>query len=219
MNIILLYGAGEVSKRNYLVKIKKEFSPDQISQIDFKQNSLADLELVMSSGSLFEIGERLIIVENVPDKIDLETIKKINGSFTLILLAAHPLLTSPILQTAKKIGAKIYAFEGEKELTAFPFLDNLIEGKKQVFIELEKLLSEYGAMYVLTMIYYLLRRNILPLPSSDFMKKKIQQQKNKFDLEDFAKFYFQTLETEFKMKSGVTEDKSALTSLVGNFLT
>lgn len=248
MKIILLFGPGEVSKRNYLLKIKKEFSLDQTSLIDLKQESLAVLELQMSSGSLFsnqntrlgemngsqknspqdtqsvllrsssfEDGERLVVVENVPDKMDLEAFKKTAGEVTLVLLAAHPTSTAPILQTAKKLGAKIYSFEGEKELTAFPFLDNLIEGKKEVFLELDKLLLGYGGMYTLTMIYYLLRRNILPLPSSDFMKKKIQKQKQEFSLKDFEKFYQKTLETEFKIKSGLTDEKNALTSLVRQF--
>ncbi|MDO8638344.1 MAG: hypothetical protein Q7R43_02120 [Candidatus Daviesbacteria bacterium] len=218
MNIILLYGAGEVGKRNYLLKIKKEFSSDQISQVDLKQDNISDLELKISSGSLFESGERLIMVENVPDKMDLENLKKLDGGVTLVLVAGHPSLASLILQSAKKLNAKIYSFEGEKELNVFPFLDNLIERKKEAFVELEKLLSEYGAMYILTMIYYLLRRNILPLPSSDFMKKKIQKQKMEFSLKNFEKFYFLTLQTEFKIKSGLTEEKVALTSLVRNFI-
>lgn len=219
MQIILLYGPGEVGKRNYLLKIKKEFSQDQISQIDFKKNSLADLELEIVSGFLlrsssFESEKRLIIVENASDKMDLQILKNANLGTTLVLLASHLTLTAQILQTAKKIGAKIYSFEGEKELTAFPFLDNLIEGKKEVFVELNKLFSEYGAIYILSMIYYLLRRNILPLPSSDFMRKKIQKQKQEFSLNNFEKFYFQTLQTEYKIKSGLIDEKIALTSLV-----
>lgn len=218
MKIILIYGPGEVGKRNYLLKIKKEFSQYQISQIDLKQESLSDLELKIASGFLFESGERLIVVENVPDKMDLEIFKKTALEITLVLVASSPQQSSPILQTAKKLGARIYAFEGEKELNAFPFLDNLIEGKRQAFLELEKLLLEYGETYVLTMIYYLLRRNILPLPLSDFMKKKIQKQKQKFTLKDFEKFYFLTLQTEYKIKNGLVNNKTALTSLVRNFI-
>lgn len=218
MKIILLYGPGEVGKRNYLLKIKKEFSPDQISHIDLKQDNLADLELKISSGFLFENGERVVIVENVPDTMDLEAVKKTTGKVTLVLLAVHPPPLALILQTAKKAGANIYSFEGDRELTAFPFLDNLIEGKKEAFLELEKLFLKYGAMYVLTMIYYLLRRNILPVPSSDFMRKKIQKQKQAFNLKDFEKFYQKTLETEFKIKNGLIDDKIALTFLVRNFI-
>lgn len=216
MKIILLYGPGEISKRNYLLKVKSEFSDAQISSIDLKQDDIADLDLKISSGSLFESGERLVIVENIPDKMNLEVIKHVN-EVTLILVAGHPTLTSAVLQSAKKLNAKIYNFEGEKEITAFPFLDNLIEGKKEVFLELQKLLAEYGVMYVLTMIYYLLRRNILSLPSSDFMKKKIQRQKAEFNLKDFEKFYRKTLEAEYKIKVGQVPEQIALTSLVRNF--
>lgn len=217
MKIILLFGPGEVSKRNYLLKLKKEFSDAQISLLDLKQDSIADLELKIFSGSLFETGERLVVVENVPDKMDLEILRKADENITLILIAGHPAVTSVILKSAKKLEAKIYNFEGEKEITAFPFLDNLIEGKKQVYLELEKLLLEYGVMYVLTMIYYLLRRNILPLPSSDFMRKKIQKQKIEFNEKDFENFYRKTLETEYKIKAGLMPEQVALTCLVRQF--
>ncbi|MDO8570026.1 MAG: hypothetical protein Q7R97_00385 [Candidatus Daviesbacteria bacterium] len=221
MKIILLFGPGEVSKRNSLLKLKKEFSGAQISLLDLKQDSIADLELKIFSGSLFETGERLVVVENVPDKMDLETLRQAqgrqSGQVTLVLVAGHPAVTSVILKSAKKLEVKIYNFEGEREITAFPFLDNLIEGKKQVYLELEKLLLEYGVMYVLTMIYYLLRRNILPLPSSDFMRKKIQKQKIEFNEKDFENFYRKTLETEYKIKAGLMPEQVALTCLVRQF--
>ncbi|MFH0937237.1 MAG: hypothetical protein V1808_03005 [Candidatus Daviesbacteria bacterium] len=213
MKIILLLGAGETAKRNQALKIKKEFSPDDISTIDLKEQSEKDLEMALSSTSLFGSGQRLVIVENVPDKLDLENIKSADDNVTLLLLADTPRADCSLLKIAKKLKATIYSFEGEKELTAFPFIDNLIEGKKTAFLELEKLLAEYGGMYVLAMIYYLLRRNLLPSPASSFMKEKIGRQKRKYNLEDFEVFYKTALETEFYIKSGFTDEKMGLVTL------
>lgn len=214
MKIVILHGPGEVRKRAEALRIKKQYPPDNISQLDLKVASPANLEVQLTSSPLFVTGEGLLVVENVPDKLDLQEFKSSDDNLTLLLLAGTPRADSLLLQSAKKMGAKIYLFEGEKELTAFPFLDSLLEGNKRAFVELEKLLSEYGAMYILAMIYYGLRRNLLPLPPSLFLKKKIVQQKQRYQEGDWAKLYYLTLQTEFAIKEGFAPERIGLTGLV-----
>lgn len=216
MKIIVLHGPGEIGKRSEVLKIKKQFSPENITQIDFKESGLKELEMQLVSPSLFDTSSRLVVVGNTPDSLDVQTLGGEEAT-TLLLISGAPKSDSAILQSSKKLGAKIIAFEGEKELTVFPFLDALIEKRKTAFIELEKLIGEYGSIYVLTMIYYLLRRNLLPLPSGDFMRKKIISQKGKYDPKDWIFMYRQTLEMEFKIKSGLTTERSGLACLVDKF--
>ncbi len=216
MKIIVLYGVGEVGKRNEALKIRKQFSPDNTTQIDLKGAPLRELEMQLASPSLFITDSRLIVVENVPDSLDLQKISGDSG-LTLLIVANSPKAESTLLQSAKKSAAKLLLFEGEKELTAFPFLDALIEKKKVSFMELHKLMSEYGGIYTLTMVYYLLRRNLLPLPSSDFMRKKILSQKEKYSPQDWINLYRQTLETEFKIKSGLMTEDFGLDFLTEKF--
>lgn len=213
MKIILLYGPGEVAKRNEALKIKKQFATEDISHLDLKQSNIRDLEVQLSSPSLFTVGQRLVVVENTPDNLDLQKLKITDDSLTLLLLAGSPRVDSPLLSAAKKLSVKLIAFEGEKELTAFPFLDALIEQRKQAFLELEKLLSGYGAMYILTMVYYLLRRNFLP-SKPGFMQEKVLRQKKKYKNCDFEKFYYFTLKTEFDIKSGNMDEGVGLGILV-----
>lgn len=213
MKIILLHGPAEVGKRNFALKLKKQFSPEDISQIDFKQSSLNNLGVEISSPSLFSSSQRLLVVENVPDSLDLLKLKAGDDNLTLLLLAANPKADSPLFVSTKKLEAKTYLFEGEKEVSAFPFLDALIEQRKQAFLELEKLLSGFGAMYVLTMVYYLLRRNFLP-SKPGFMQEKVLKQKKKYQNCDFEKFYYFTLKTEFDIKSGNLDEGVGLGILV-----
>lgn len=213
MKIILLYGVGEVAKRNEALKIKKQFTPEDISQLDLKQTSVKDVEVQLASPSLFSAGPRLVVVENPPENLDLVKLNTSDNSVTLLLLAAGPKTGSLLLASAKKLSAKLLLFEGEKELSAFPFLDTLIEQKKQSFLELEKLLEEYGAMYALSMIYYLLRRNFLPQKSA-FMQEKIARQKKRYDISDFIKFYSLALQTEFEIKRGNLNERLGLELLV-----
>lgn len=218
MKIIVLYGPGEVGKRNNTLKLKKQFDADATTTLDLKSATEADLEMSLSSSGLFATGPKLVVVENTPDRLDLEKFFKKESDSTLLFLAGSPRVDSKILSSAKKVGAQILSFEGERELTAFPYLDNLIEGKKGALLELDKLLKEYGGMYILAMIFYLLRRNILPLPKSDFMQKKIKLQKQKYNLEDWQIFYKLTLMTEFNIKNGDTEESLGLLMLTQKFI-
>ncbi len=217
MTIVILHGAGEVSKRLYLSRLKAKYDTQSVESVDFKQSSLQALNTLINSGSLFS-DKRLIVVENVTDQCDLNQLQTTDESVNLVLVGAALDASKPLLKSAVEKKAVIVPFEGEKETSAFPFLDALLEGKKSAFVELEKLREDYGWVYVLTMIYYALRRNLLPLPSSSFMKKKVLSQKSRFQTKDWQDFYYQTLQTEFAIKSGLAEERGALTQLVHFFV-
>lgn len=217
MKMILLHGPGEVGKRTESLRLRKMFSSECVTLLDLKQEGLDKLEVALASVPLFESSQRLVVAENVPEKLDLSTLSAGGEDLTLLLLSGSLKSTSPLLQSAQKQKAKIYSFEGEKELSVFPFLDCLLEWKKEAFLELKKLLAEYEWIYILTMVYYGLRRNILPLPASSYARSKIETQKRKFKLEDFENLYRLTLETEFAIKMGKIPPDVGLTRLVQEF--
>lgn len=207
MKVIVLYGPGEVGKRSELLRLKKQFAPEVISQVDWKQDGVEQLKKALLGVSLFDQGHRLVIVENTTDSFDLEDIFLPDAQVTLVVVISQLKATSKLLQSAKNLKAQVVPFEGEKELTAFPFLDNLLEHKKETFLELEKLLAQYGSIYVLTMMYYGLRRNILPLPASNFAREKISTQKKNYQTKDWENIYRLVLNTEYGIKSGkITEE-------------
>jgi len=219
MKVTIFQGPGEVSKLNALQRLKQEFSKEAIFQIDLKSDSLVDLETTIVSQSLFEVNQKLVIVSNAPEKLDLEDLnKKAGDQVSLVLVTPILKASSEIFKSAKKINARVLTFEGEKELSAFTFLDFLIEQKPLVFVELEKLLKEYGGMYVLSMIYYLLRRNLLPLPASSFLQNKILMQKKKYQTKDWANLYLLTIQAEYGIKSGASPENIALYQLVGKVM-
>jgi len=69
------------------------------------------------------------------------------------------------------------------------------------------------------MIFYSLRKLILPSKSSSpFAKQKIEQQKKLRSLDDLERLYKETLDLDFKIKKGAVENKIGLTLLVQKFL-
>lgn len=217
MKVILLHGPGEVGKRTESLRLRKLFSPECVTLLDLKQEGLDKLEVALASVPLFDSSQRLVVAENAPDKLDLTTLPQGSEETTLLLLSGTLKAASALLQSAQKQKAKIYSFEGEKELSVFPFLDCLLERKKEAFLELKKLLAEYEWVYILTMVYYGLRRNILPLPTSSYARSKIESQKRKFSFDDFTTLYELTLTWEFAIKSGKVTPDIGLTRLVQGF--
>lgn len=216
MNIFLLYGPGEVAKRSHLIKIKHQFDPVSISVLDLQRP--VELDNLLLSTPLFS-DQRLIVVENTQASFNLEDLDRLssNTSSTIVFISSALNPNSKLLISCQKLGGKIICFEGEKELLAFPYLDSLIEQKKEAFLELEKLRVEYGGMYIISMVYYLLRRNLLPLPAGSFIKQKIRRQKEKFSANNWQTFYKQTLETEYRIKIGVLDERLGLTQLTDFF--
>lgn len=218
MKIILLHGPGESSKKTELLKIKGQYQPENIASVDLKQAGFSQFSDALNFIPLFGADKRLVIVENTPESLDLEGFYREDDGLTVVLLTARMGAESKLGKSAVKLKALTRGFEGGKELSAFPFLDTLLEKKRQSFVEMEKLFGQYGASYILTMVYYALRRNLLPLPKPGFVQKKIITQKQKYKSGDFEKLYRFTIETEFAVKSGLINEKSALVRLVQRFL-
>lgn len=218
MKIVVLCGSGESKKREEAQRIKEQFVPDVISTLDLSIKKISDIDSAITSLSLFDTSDKLIVVENTPDDLDLRRLVKINNPTTILFLASSPRTNSKLLSSASEIKAKTISFEAEKEVSAFPYLDNLIEGKKEAFGELQKLLTGYGGMYILSMIYYLLRRNLLPMPPSSFMQNKIKSQRQKLTLVNYQELYLLTLQADFAIKNGTLPETTALTKLTQEYL-
>lgn len=217
MQISLLYGPGESAKREQLLKIKRQYPEDTIN-LDLKHHGLVEINDAIATRSLFDQGKRLVVVENANKGLDLKELRAGDDQTHLVVVAANLEAISSLLKSAQALKAAVLNFEAEKEQSVFPYLDYLIEKKPQALVELEGLLSGFGGIYILTMIYYGLRRNVLPPPTSPFMTKKIDQQRRFLAEGDIEKLYRLTLETEFKIKSGLVEERVGLTQLTAQIL-
>lgn len=218
MKIIIFYGNGEVSKREESLKLRKSFPKEAVTLVDFKIDGLERLKNLITSPSLFFSGPRLIVLDNIADKFDLEELQNNDQSLTLLVVGDDFKATSLLLTSAKKLKSTIKTFDLGEEVSVFPLLDSLLEKKSTSLLQAEKITENYSGIYLLTMIYYLLRRNLLPLPSATFVRNKIIQQKKDYQEEDFQKLYFLTLETEYKIKSGAVDESNGVFKVVSSFL-
>jgi DNA polymerase III delta subunit len=213
MNIYIFSGNGEVTINNKIRDLTKSFSKEAISEIDGKYMTFEQILVHLSTPSLFS-EQRLVILDQPDEKIDLSLLPK-NEEVTLVL-RFHKTLpkTSTFLKQAAKLEAKTFQFSEQEEASIFPLIDLLADKNPRALQEVDYRIEEHSGQYILTMIFYMLRRMVQrnhKLPG--FVVSKIERQKKNFPLEKIIKLYEEALKTDFKIKSGRIEEKLGLTLL------
>lgn len=218
--IIIIHGNGITAQTAKVLEIKKGFDPLSVQEINGRNFSWSDTILELSTPQLFS-KERLVILEEFGDKeIDLSLLPK-DGDLTLILRFLQPLTaSSPFIKKAQSLKLAVLAFNENDEKAVFPFLDQLAAKDQRALLSLDKLLAEYGGQYLLTMLFYLFRRMLIKpggnLPA--FVVKKIVAQSKNFSLDKLRELLKVALETDFKIKTGLVEEKLGMTLLVEQIL-
>lgn len=219
MKLILMHGTGLTAQSQRLSLIKKGFDPLSILTLSGQEIIFDKVFIEISTPNLF-IEERLVILEDFDDQVDLSKLPKDPNLTVLLRFEKNFSQSSKLLKQAQNLKAQIISLTENEETSIFPFLDNLALKNPQALTSLDKLYDQFGFQYLLTMIYYLLRRFLLPqkkLPS--FVIQKIERQKKNFNIQKINSLYKSSLETDFKIKSGQAEEKTALTLLINKFLT
>ena len=170
------------------------------------------------STSLFA-DERLVVLENPDEHLTFDSFDS-SDFLTLILWFEHEVSEKkPIYGWAKKNNGQILYFPESKEISVFPFLDYLGSRDKKAFLEMDSLKKAgYDSQYLITMIFYLLRNLIYtPKTAKDFVKNKNAKMRANFSQEELVDLYKFVLEIDFKIKSGLLDEKGAEFSLVNLF--
>lgn len=223
MKLVILHGNGLAGISNRLSQIKKDFDPLSITEVNGKKQSLESVLAEISTPQLFS-EQRLVILEDFDPALtgagqSLEKLPHEDGLTVVLKFSKLLPSSSVILKEAVKLNAQVMALTEKDETPIFPFLDNLSDKKPLAFVQVDQLLKEYGSQYLLAMIFFMLRRLINPpknLPP--FVIKKLEKQKQNFGGSKITEIYQAALETDFKIKKGLIEEKIGLTMLVQKIL-
>ncbi len=219
MKLIILHGNGLVSKSLKISQIKKEFEQLSINEISGKEIPFVQAVVNLSTPQLFS-DKRLVVLENFnPEEIDFAKFPQ-DEALTILLNFPKPLpQNSNLLKDSLSKNAQIILLSEAEEKNIFPFLDSLANKDPRSLISLDKLLNDFGGQYILTMIFYMLRRLIQnPKKLPPFILQKIEKQKQNFPLEKITSLYKTAIETDYKIKSGLIEEKIGLTLLTNKIL-
>lgn len=217
MKITLLCGAGINSLLNKLSEIKGRYSTLEILELEGRDLDLNRLTLEVGSGGLFS-KRRLLIIRNLDAKINFESIAQDENLHLVLIFNKTFNSESGILKWVKGRGGEIFAFNEGDERSIFPFLDLLAMKDLRALVEFESLYQKFGGQYLLTMVFYLLRKYILPAKKMpDWVVKKQVSQRASFTPERINNLYRECLEADFKIKSGLMDEKIGLTLLLNKF--
>lgn len=219
MPILVYHGNGLTAISNAISKIKSGFQGEAINEMNGKNSSIDQVRIAAATPGLFA-DSRLLVLENFTEKVDISDLSD-DPLVTIIFRFNKPLpAASVFLKSAKLIKAQIQEFSEADEISIFPFLDLLGERKNAALVQFERVYTEYGGQYILTMLYYFYRRMIVvPKKTPAFALQKLDRQKRNFPPEKITELFFHTLETDFKIKSGFIEDKLGLTLVIEKILT
>lgn len=214
MKLVLLYGNGFSAMSQKLSSIRKNFN--SVSVIEVNDSDASGTELAGIFGQQLFTEKRLVILDNYNGKLDFDKVD--DDGLTVVVTVKKALSpTSELLIKARKFGAQVYFFSEKGETPIFPFLDLLAEKNKKALYQLESYLDEWGGQYALTMIFYMFRRQILPLRNT-FEARKIESQKKNFSTDDICRLYKEGLETDFNIKSGNIDEKLGITLFIQKIL-
>jgi DNA polymerase III delta subunit len=218
MKIILIHGNASVAILDKIQIIKKDFSSDQITVLDGKQVNWSNIVMTISSPQLF-VDKQLFIIENMDEAITLEKLVGTDSTTVILKISKQLAANSKLLKEAMAQKAEVISLTEKDEVSVFPFLDSLAEKNSRSFVQLEQLFESFGGQYILTMIFFMLRRLVAPpknLPP--FVLKKMENQKKNFSLEKIRQSYKEAILTDFKIKNGLIEERMGITLLVQNIL-
>lgn len=217
MKLIIIHGNGLAASSSKVSELKKKFDPLSITVFNGKERSFDYILPQIATAQLFS-DNRLIILEDFAD-VDFSKLP-VDENLTLIIRFPKSLpKNSNILKIAIEKRAEIVELSEEQERSIFPFLDMIALKNPLALIELAKLINKFGGQYILTMIFYLLRRQVLsPKNMPEFVKRKFDAQRQNFPPESVITYYYQALKVDSKIKSGLIDEKVALNSLIRQFL-
>lgn len=208
--ILLLHGSAQALLRKRISEIKNGFDSLEVMEISGKV-SLDEIILNLSTNLLFS-EKRLIILDSQIDEFNLEKIPE-DPNLSLVFKFDRQLTsTNKFIKQAAQKGAQIILFNEEKEQSIFPFLDLLAEKNPKAFKYLSKLTNDYGSQYIFTMVFFLLRRLVVsPKNTPPFVQNKLNSQRKNFPKERISMLYKQIIGLDFKLKTGLLDEKNALT--------
>ena len=214
MNLVIIHGDNAVLLGKKLSELKARFDSEAISHYSLKSLSFDQLLIEIGTPSLFS-EKRLVIVEDSDEKkIDLEKFKPDTDTTIVLCFGKELTSSSSLLQAAGRIKAQIFAFSQPQDKSVFQFLDLIGDKNPKALGALELLYSQFGGQYLITMLLYMLRRMIIPAKNAGFAATKTERQRQNFTDAMIIDFYAQILETDFLIKSGKADEKTALLLLV-----
>ena len=219
MQIQIFHGDNHSVLLEKIREVVKQYESDSISRYSLKSESFDQVIIALSTATFFA-EKRVVIIEDADEKkVILDQIPN-DPDLTVILFFPKELSgASKILKDAEYRKARIVSISQPQDKQIFSFLDLLAEKNTKAYAYFDSLYEKYGGAYLLTMIIFQLRR--LVLPSSlvpPFLKQKIEQQQKNFSNEELIKFYYLTLDTEYKIKVGKVEEKTGLLLLISKIV-
>lgn len=218
MKLIIIHGSGLVAILNKVASYKKTFDLLETLTMSSKTHSFSEVLLNLATPDLF-CEKKLVVLEDFDENLPIDKFSTFLDLTVIIKFSKSLPANSKIMSAARLLKAIVINLEEDKETTIFPFLDAVSEKNHKALRLLDNLINEYGCLYVMTMLGFMLRRLILPPKNTaPFFMKKLEIWKRNFPVKELKSSYWDLIQSEFKVKQGLQEDKVELFNLTVKLL-
>lgn len=219
MPVVIFHGDNNLVIANKIDEMRKSYPVDSIERVSLKNESFEQLLIKLNTASFFS-DQRLFIVDDCDEKkVDLSRIN-VDSHTTLVLIFTKELTgSSAVLKLAEEKHYRIFALSQPQDKRIFTFLDLIAEKNNKAFSMVDELVDDFGGVYILTMLVFLLRRLVLPIGKvPSFVEGKLKKQKGNFSAKNLTDLYKQTLQADYRFKTGKGDERTELLLLLQNFL-
>jgi len=219
MPVVIFHGDNTALINTKIDEMKKSYPSSAIERFSLKSESFDQLLMKLSTPSFFDDQRLLIVDESDEKKVELEKLT-MDANMTLVFSFGKELSSSSgILKWANEKKLRVVGISQPQDKRIFAFLDLLAENDSKALSLLDDLINDFGCVYLLTMIIFLLRRLVLPLGNApSFLEAKLKKQKNNFSEGELNLLYEATLLTDYHIKTGRIEERTGLFLLTNSFL-
>lgn len=199
-----------------LDEIVAEFGDGLVVRASGKEISQEFLLNNLSGSELF--GERKLVVLTNPDEdFDIDKIVADENSQVVLVFDKSLGVRSKILKSARVQNGMIYDFASPQDRRIWSLLDMVLENDKKMIKLTADLLEEYGGQYLLTMFIFNLRRLVMVSSAPEFVRRKLTEKRSEWGMKKITKKYYECLETDRKIKSGLGSEKDLVNLMVINW--
>jgi len=215
MQISIIHGSDKVAARKKLQQLADKYESLSVVRASGGEITVDFLVNNLRGGDLF-VTQKLVVLENPDSEMDWGRLGNAEEVELVLYFDKELPVTSRFFKEEYFKKARIMGFEAPPDKSIFEWLDLVADKNPRVFEMLDRLQKEFGEQYLLTMLFYLLRRQVMP--SSGGMKSKLERQRQSFPIERIEELYKTAIEYDYQTKRGLIEGRTALFLVVERFM-
>lgn len=217
MKVSLLHGGNTQAILKKLDEIVADFGEGLVVRAREKEIN-GEFVLNHFSGNELFGDRKLIILTNPDENLEVDQLAS-QELIELVLVYEKELgVRAKVLKQKKVLEGRVYNLMAPQDRRIWSLLDMVLEGDPRSFKLAGELIDEFGGQYLLTMMVFNLRRLVLAESAPGFVREKLMAKRREWGIGRIGRYYHDCLESDWKIKTGLADEKEIVSLMVINWV-